>query len=82
MNENMSDDQINQLPVDSELDKQQEELLEQEAQEELEIEDLLKNLKLDSRRDERIIAFYFVYAVDRFDYASSLESILLLQIYI
>lgn len=75
MNENINDDQINPNPVDSELDKERVELQEKENATEIEIEDILKNLKVDSRRDERIIAFYFVYAVDRFDYTTSLESV-------
>ncbi|KKQ33538.1 MAG: N utilization substance protein B-like protein [candidate division TM6 bacterium GW2011_GWF2_37_49] len=75
MNANFNDDQINQTPIDLELDKAQIELQEKEDAAEVEIEELLKTLNIDSRRDERIIAFYFVYAVDRCDYTASLESV-------
>ncbi|MBM3893260.1 transcription antitermination factor NusB [Candidatus Dependentiae bacterium] len=56
---------LNILPIDEELDK--EALAAQQAQEDLEDELGLK-IKLSSRRDERHLAFYLLYAIDRSDY--------------
>lgn len=75
MNENIKDDQINSIPVDVELDEKLIAQRQEENDVEIDIDELLKNLKLDSRRDERIIAFYCVYATDRFDYTASLECV-------
>ncbi len=61
-------EELNTLPIDAELDQEQEQI---EALQEVESEEVL--IKLDSRRDERCVAFYLCYAVDRFDYAISLE---------
>jgi len=63
--------EINTVPVDTELDQElqkKDEAVEQEASEHFE-------LKVDSRRDERILAFYLIYAMDRFDYTVPLENI-------
>jgi N utilization substance protein B len=72
MNTKLDSDKLNLLPVDAELDSEQ---AAQEEEPSLDVEQILQNLTLDSRRDERVIAFYFVYAVDRFDYTASLESV-------
>ncbi|MBS1988181.1 transcription antitermination factor NusB [Candidatus Dependentiae bacterium] len=61
-------EELNTLPIDAELDHEQQQA---EALQEVESEEVL--IKLDSRRDERCVAFYLCYAVDRFDYAISLE---------
>ena len=63
---------LNTVPVDAELD------IARERQEdvELNIEEFLKNLKLNGRRDERILAFYLIYAVDRFDYEVALDDVI------
>ncbi len=69
------DEEINQTPVDAELN--QEQLDQVIAQEEsIDIEEIIKNLKVTSRRDERVLAFFLVYAVDRFDYTVSLDDVL------
>jgi transcription antitermination protein NusB len=74
MNENYKIDDLNSAPVDAELEKEQPSLPEHaEQQSELEIEDYLKQINLDSRKDERIVSFLLIYAVDRFDYDVSLE---------
>lgn len=61
-------EELNTLPIDAELDHEQQQI---DALQEAESEEIL--IKLDSRRDERCAAFYLCYAVDRFDYAISLE---------
>lgn len=68
-------EEINQVPVDAELNQDQ---LEQElAHEEcIDIEEIIKNLKVTSRRDERVMAFFLIYAVDRFDYTVPLDDVL------
>lgn len=76
MNENFKADDLNSTPVDAELEKEQPGLSEQEEQAtEFEIEDYLKQINLDSRKDERIVSFLLIYALDRFDYDVSLESV-------
>ncbi|MFA6534846.1 MAG: transcription antitermination factor NusB [bacterium] len=76
MNENFKADDLNSIPVDAELEKEQSDLLEQEEQAvEFEIEDYLKQINLDSRKDERVVSFLLIYALDRFDYDVSLESV-------
>lgn len=75
MNENFKADDFNSTPVDAELEKEQSDLPEQEKQTELEIEDYLRQINLDSRKDERVVSFLLIYAVDRFDYDVSLESV-------
>ncbi len=69
------DDEINQIPVDAELNQEQ---LDQEVahEESVDIEEVIKSLKVTSRRDERVLAFFLVYAVDRFDYTVSLDDVL------
>lgn len=68
-------DELNVTPIDAELDQaEHEEALHQD--EPLEIEDIIKNLKVTSRRDERVIAFFIVYAVDRFDYEVQIDDVL------
>ena len=66
--ESLLPEELNTLPIDAELDQVQQEA---QALQEVESEEVL--IKLDSRRDERCVAFYLCYAVDRFDYAISLE---------
>lgn len=67
-------EEFNLQPVDAELDKEQ--LQELEQDESVDIEEVLKNLKVTSRRDERVMAFFLIYAVDRFDYTVSLDDVL------
>lgn len=67
-------DKFNLDPVDAELDEKIRKS-EEADNEFFSIEQALKNLTQDSRRSERIIAFYLIYAVDRFDYSTSLESV-------
>ena len=74
MNENFKTDDLNSTPIDSELDSDQSGLQDQQEQE-IDIEDFLKEIKLESRKDERVVSFLLVYAVDRFDYTASLEAI-------
>ncbi|MBM3886521.1 transcription antitermination factor NusB [Candidatus Dependentiae bacterium] len=62
--------EMNQTPIDAELDIATQELA--EASNVFE-EDFLYHLKPDSRRNERIIAFCLIYAADRFDYTVSLD---------
>jgi N utilization substance protein B len=66
---------FNQAFDDIELNKEQ---LDQEHthEEVIDIEELIKNLKITSRRDERVMAFFLIYAVDRFDYTVSLDDVL------
>ncbi len=66
----LSDSRINHLPVDAELDQ---ELLQKEDEQESN-ETVL--LKFDSRREERQLAFYLCYAIDRFDYSVPLEDMI------
>lgn len=74
MNHKRNED-FNQTPVDIELNKEQ---LDQELthEETVDIEEVIKNLKITSRRDERVMAFFLIYAVDRFDYTVSLDDVL------
>lgn len=65
--------EMNQTPIDAELDIATQELA--EASNVLE-EDFLYHLKPDSRRNERIIAFCLIYAADRFDYTVSLDALM------
>ncbi|NDD54372.1 transcription antitermination factor NusB [bacterium] len=68
-------DDLNIAPVDQELDA--EALLQaMQQQQHEEEEDLELKIKMSSRRDERHLAFYLLYAVDRSDYAISLEEAL------
>lgn len=63
-------DEMNAIPVDTELDQelqQQEEAQEQEESQHF-------TLKVDSRRDERVLAFNLIYAMDRFDYTVPFET--------
>ncbi len=77
MNEKFGADDLNSNPVDGELEKEQSKISEQEEQPvEFEIEDYLKQINLDSRKDERVVSFLLIYAVDRFDYDISLESVI------
>lgn len=60
-------DDLNILPVDAELDAEM--LLQALQQEQQEDEaDLDLKIKIGSRRDERHVAFYLLYAIDRADY--------------
>ena len=69
--ENPKLDEMNILPIDTELDS---ELQKREAiAEQEESENFV--LKTDSRRDERILAFYLTYAMDRFDYSIPFETV-------
>lgn len=61
---------LNTVPVDAELD-----IVLERQDDILSIEEFLKNLKLNGRRDERILAFYLIYAVDRFDYQITLDDV-------
>ncbi len=71
MNDNKNNlDDLNIIPIDQELDE--EALAQQQLQEDLEDELALK-IKLSSRRDERHLAFYLLYAIDRSDYELELE---------
>jgi N utilization substance protein B len=66
MNDNKNSfDDLNITPIDQELD--QEALAKQQRLEDLEDELALK-IKMNSRRDERHLAFYLLYAIDRSDY--------------
>jgi len=63
--------EMNIVPIDTELDS---ELQKSEAiAEQEESENFV--LKIDSRRDERILAFYLIYAMDRFDYSISFDDV-------
>lgn len=73
MDEKSSFDNLNETPIDAELTKESDE--QGHGGEELVFEDIIKNLSISSRRDERVIAFFLVYAVDRFDYSVSLDDI-------
>jgi N utilization substance protein B len=65
-------DDVNILPIDQELDA--EALLQALQQEKEEDEaDLELKIKLSSRRDERHLAFYLLYAIDRSEYELSLS---------
>ena len=76
MNDNFKADDLNSIPVDAELEKEQSGFVEQEKLDvEFEIEDYLKRINLDSRKDERVVSFLLIYALDRFDYDVSLESV-------
>ncbi len=68
-------DDLNQIPVDAELDQEQHKQ-ELEHEESVDIEEVIKNLKVTSRRDERVLAFFLIYAVDRFDYSIPLDDVL------
>ena len=61
---------LNQDPIDAELDKD-----DQRQESEIDIDEILRSLKSSSRRDERIIAFFIVYAADRFDYTVGIDDI-------
>ncbi len=66
MNDNKNDiEDLNILPIDEELDA--EALAAQQLQEDME-DALGVKIKLNSRRDERHLAFYLLYAIDRSDY--------------
>ena len=62
-------DEVNITPIDQELDTEKD--LAQQAQEEQEEVEL--KIKVSSRRDERHLAFYLLYAVDRSDYSVTLS---------
>lgn len=64
-------DHINQDPIDAELNQ-----AEQLQEEELTIDELVRGLRSSSRRDERILAFFIIYAADRFDYTITIEELL------
>lgn len=66
-----SEDGLNTTPIDVELDQAEQQVLQQQEAESEEVA-----LKLDSRRDERCVAFYLCYAADRFDYTLSLDAII------
>lgn len=55
---------INLTPIDSELDQQEDVESEQKI-----------SFGVQTRRDERVLAFNLIYAVDRFDYTELLETI-------
>jgi N utilization substance protein B len=57
---------LNNIPVDAEFDQEAE-----KKEQELELESENFELRMNTRRDERFLAFYLVYAVDRFDYTIS-----------
>ncbi len=63
---------FNSAPIDSELDMAQ---TSSQEQQDIEIEDFLKEINLESRKDERVVAFLLTYAVDRFDYTTTLEAV-------
>ncbi len=65
-------DPINFEPIDSELDAEQA-LKAQQAQEEAALLEEAFVIKMATRRDERYASFYLVYAVDRSDYAMTLD---------
>jgi N utilization substance protein B len=69
-------EEINQIPVDAELDGEQLKKNEITHDECVDIEEVIKNLKITSRRDERVMAFFLIYAIDRFDYTASLSDVL------
>lgn len=71
-----NNEDFNQTPIDAELDLDQEQLESHIPHEEVDIEEVIKNLKVTSRRDERVMAFFLIYAVDRFDYTISLDDVL------
>lgn len=64
--------EINQIPVDAELDQAEN----TSHEESVDIDEVLKNLKITSRRDERVLAFFLIYAVDRFDYTVQLDDVI------
>lgn len=68
-------DELNTTPIDAELDQAtlEEELSQEEV---IDIEEIIKNLKVTSRKDERVIAFFITYAVDRFDYDVEVADVL------
>jgi transcription antitermination protein NusB len=66
---------LNLLPIDQELDAlKAEELHHEHIAEDVEIEQ--PSFKLNSRRDERRVAFYLLYAIDRSDYNMGLQEAL------
>lgn len=73
MSGNFKEDNSDSISIDLEpsgtLDKDQEEDQEEE------LEDFLKRLNIGSRKDERVLAFFLIYAVDRFDYTITLEAV-------
>jgi len=73
--EQTHNEEFNLHPIDAELDKAQLDR-ELENEESVDIEEVIKNLKVTSRRDERVMAFFLIYAIDRFDYTVSLEDVL------
>jgi N utilization substance protein B len=60
---------LNITPVDTELDP----VSNEETSCEVSIEEFLSHLNNLTRRDERIIAFYLLYIIDRFDYQLALD---------
>lgn len=60
-------------PIDTELDQELEEKLAAEDEQEVNLED---SLKLSSRRDERRVGLYILYAIERSEYTLSLEDVL------
>ena len=60
-------------PIDTELDQELEEKLAAEDEQEVNLEDALK---LSSRRDERRVGLYILYAIERSEYTLSLEDVL------
>jgi transcription antitermination protein NusB len=72
MNKNKNNDDLNQLPVNEELDQLDEQTLQEEEEQEI-LNPI--NLTTDSRRDERFVSFYLVYAADRFEYSVDLDNV-------
>lgn len=65
-------DDLDLTPIDDQLDEEATaKQLEEEEREEIEL-----SIKLSSRRDERHLAMYLLYAVDRSDYTLSLDDAL------
>lgn len=69
-------EEINPIPVDAELDSEKLKKDELTHDEHVDIEEVIKKLKITSRRDERVMAFFLIYAIDRFDYTASLSDVL------
>jgi N utilization substance protein B len=70
MDDKQPSNELNQDPIDAELNKE-----EQRQESEIDIDEILRSLKSNSRRDERIIAFFIVYAADRFDYTVGIDDL-------
>ncbi|MFH1831177.1 MAG: transcription antitermination factor NusB [bacterium] len=63
---------LNTTPIDDELNKKEQEQTEQIEQKEIDTFEL----KFNTRRNERISAFNFLYAVDRSDYQTDLSEVI------